>query len=254
MNATRTTGMLRKTDLGRGITRLIAPNPSPMTLEGTNTYIVKQSDGTAIVVDPGPDIPEHRARIVDNAGPITLILTTHSHDDHAGGVHALAVQTGARVVEAENVCTAAENKEWPRNIGVLALPGHTDDSVGFLVGESLLCGDLMLGEGTSAVDDLAAYLDSLSRVDDLVVAGTMGRILPGHGNVIDDPRERIRAYRAHRIERIDEVRRARESGIVGVDDIVGFLYPGLPNEVRPAARRMVVLALQVLDGRDRVSE
>lgn len=179
-----------------------------MTLDGTNSWIV---DGR-ICIDPGPDDPGHLAAI----GPVDKIMITHGHPDHTDGVQGLIELTGATVV------TSAEG------IDVLPTPGHTADSVCFVVdrdGErAVFTGDTILGRGSTVVawpdGDLGAYLASLR-----VLAGFDGALgLPGHGPVLDDVGAAARGYLVHREERLDQVRAALAAGAETAEDVVRIVY------------------------------
>lgn len=201
---------------------LLAPNPGPMTLEGTNTYVLRAAAGApAVLVDPGPDDPGHLDAIAA-AGPIGLILITHQHPDHTDAAAAAHELTGAPVRAASTqYCHGAGQllRDGERIelaglvIDVLATPGHTADSVCFALPQdgprgSVLTGDTVLGRGTTVLGvpdgTLAQYLDSLRR---LIALGPW-RGLPAHGPVIDDLAAVCDGYLAHRLERLEQVRAA----------------------------------------------
>ncbi|HVE30256.1 MAG TPA: MBL fold metallo-hydrolase, partial [Mycobacteriales bacterium] len=169
---------------------LLARNPSPMTLDGTNTWLLRTPGSeSCLVIDPGPDDPEHLRAVVAAAGEVTEILLTHGHLDHSAGAAALRALTRAPVRAldpaqrlggeglGESDVVAAAGLE----VRVLATPGHTADSLCFAVGDAVLTGDTVLGRGTTVVAHpdgrLADYLDSLRRLHEL---GTRA-VLPGHG-------------------------------------------------------------------------
>ena len=201
---------------------LLANNPGLMTLEGTNTWVLRgaRSD-ELVIVDPGPDDDEH-IRLVAELGRIALVLISHRHGDHPDGIDKLVELTGAPVRSAGSgflrglsgelidgeVIDAAGLK-----ITVMATPGHTADSLSFVLDDAVLTADTVLGRGTTVIDNedgsLADYLESLRRLQGL------GRriVLPGHGPELPDLEAAASGYLAHRHERLDQVRSAlREIG------------------------------------------
>lgn len=202
---------------------LLENNPSSMTLEGTNTWVLRAPGADAcVIVDPGYEDLEH-LRLLTGVGPVALILLTHEHPDHVEGAPWLARETGAPVraldpglclgdVESfvdESVISAAG-----LDIRVIHTPGHTADSVSFRIDHGgraqVLTGDTILGRGTTVLGDLGAYLRSLRTLAALP-EGTLG--LPGHGPELPDLAATARGYLAHREERLDQVRGAlRELG------------------------------------------
>ncbi len=196
---------------------LLARNPSPMTLDGTNTWLLRTPGSeSCLVIDPGPDDPEHLRAIVAAAGDVTEILLTHGHLDHSAGAAALRALTRAPVRAldpaqrlggeglGEGDVVAAAGVE----VRVLATPGHTADSLCFAVGDAVLTGDTVLGRGTTVVAHpdgrLADYLESLRRLHEL---GTRA-VLPGHGPELPDLAAITSAYLAHREERLEQIRAA----------------------------------------------
>lgn len=226
------------------IGHLLAPNPGPMTLDGTNTWLLGAAAGPAVVVDPGPTDPDHLAAIV-GACPhgIGEIWLTHHHADHSESAPSLARAHGVAVRAYDPaLCTGEPLVDGGRvavdgeEITVLHTPGHTADSVSFLAGDRLLSGDTILGRGTTVImdpdGDLGAYLATLDRLMDL--PGVRG-ILPGHGPVVDDPAGWLAGYRRHRHERLDQVRAALDGGATTAAEVVDRVYGGLAPELRPAA-------------------
>ena len=205
-----------------------ANNPGPMTLDGTNTWVLLPPDGgPAIVVDPGPDDEEH-LRAVAALGPIGAILVTHGHPDHVEGLPRLVELTGAT------------GEPSGLEVETIATPGHTADSVSFVVGtggeRAVLTGDTILGRGTTVLDgELGDYLASLERL------ATLGAIpvLPGHGPVLADCGAAARAYLAHRRERLDQVRTALAAGAVTASDVVRTVYADVDPALWPAAELSV---------------
>jgi glyoxylase-like metal-dependent hydrolase (beta-lactamase superfamily II) len=225
------------------VERLLAPNPSPMTLEGTNTWRVSSGAGV-VVIDPGPLDEDHLAVVA--AGGVDLILLTHGHPDHADGAPRLSALTGAPV-------RATFSRDEHVRVGevelvVLPTPGHTSDSVCFLLEKrrELFTGDTVLGRGTTVVAHpdgrLADYLDSLERL----AALTLAAILPGHGPTVDDPGGWIAYYREHRAERLAQVRAALAAGAGTPEEIVDTVYADTPPGVRSAALMSVRAQLEYL--------
>lgn len=232
--------------LGPRVRLVRAPNPGPMTLDGTNTYVLF-GGRSATVIDPGPDDASHREAILHAAAglPVRRIVTTHGHLDHTEGIAALVQATGAEVGWPE-----AELDGVP--VRVLSTPGHTADSVSLLLPEDgvLFSGDFVLGRGTTVIaapdGDLGAYLDSLGRVLALAEAGAFAAIAPGHGPVVNDPVAWLRFYRAHRLERLDQIRAALVAGAADPDAVVDAVYPGLAAPLRAAALMSVRAQLDYL--------
>lgn len=235
---------------GASARALLAPNPGPMTLEGTNTWLLRGPGASgAVVVDPGPaDVPEHLAAVVRAAGgPVLLTLLTHHHLDHTGALPEWTALTGSPVRGAghgepwrdgERLDLAGLAAE------VLVTPGHTGDSVCLLLDDGvLLTGDTVLGRGTTVVPwpegDLGAYLESLDRLIALARAGRVQRIAPGHGPVVDAPLEHLLALRQHRLERLDQVRAALAAGARDAEAVRMAVYGDLSADLTRAAQAIV---------------
>ncbi|WP_373324966.1 MBL fold metallo-hydrolase [Actinocatenispora rupis] len=248
-------------DLPDWATRVLAPNPGPMTLTGTNSWVLR-APGAAdcVVVDPGPADEEHLAALA--AEHPSLVLVTHGHPDHVEGLARFRDRTGARVVAAdpaladESPVDGAVVEAAGLRIGVLATPGHTRDSLCFVVGADapvgVLTGDTVLGAGTTVVmwpdGDLGAYLASLARLGAL--AGVPA--LPGHGPALADCAAAADFYLAHRTARLDQVRAALAAGASGVDGVVDAVYPDVDPGVRPAAELTVRAQLAYLGDREHI--
>lgn len=241
-------------------TRLLAPNPGPMTLDGTNTWILREPgfDG-CVVVDPGPLDEGHLAGIAA-LGPVELIVLTHGHHDHAEGAQRLRELTGAAVtardealcidapVLAPDAVSHVASVDW---LTVLT-PGHSSDSVCFVLpgDRALLTGDTVLGRGTTVVAHpdgrLADYLDSLQRLRDLA-DHDIDMLLPGHGPTLDDPLGVLDYYLSHRHERLEQVRAAVADGAVDAKDVVRRVYADVDRALWSAAERSVRAQLDYLD-------
>lgn len=225
------------------VRRLRALNPGPMTLSGTNTYLVQTAVGS-VVVDPGPELPEHVAAIAANAGPIAAIVTTHHHRDHTGAVSELMARTGAT--------TDLADLELTGEIEVIATPGHTHDSRCYLVHADrvLLSGDHVLGESTTVIcpdGSLRDYLASLDLIAQRIRAGHIDLIAPGHGPVITDPAGWVHHLIQHRQERLRQIQELREAGLATTAELAVHLYPSLSAQVRPHALANIQAHLDYLD-------
>ncbi|HET7477282.1 MAG TPA: MBL fold metallo-hydrolase [Dermatophilaceae bacterium] len=236
-------------------TCVLAPNPTPMTLEGTNTWVL--GTGDCVVVDPGPLDEDHLQRVLAEVsrrdGRVAVILLTHRHWDHAEAAGRFAELSGAPVRAAsDGLAEGQVLAVGGLELLVVTTPGHTGDSVSFLLPSeaALLTGDTVLGRGTSVVawpdGDLAAYLASLERIERLARTGTVTAIWPGHGPVVPDAAGTVRWYLQHRRERLDQVRDAVAAGAVDADAVVERVYADVPREVWPAARLSVLAQLAYL--------
>jgi glyoxylase-like metal-dependent hydrolase (beta-lactamase superfamily II) len=242
------------------MTLVRAPNPGPMTLEGTNTWVLRGagSDG-CVIVDPGPDDDGHLAALAKHA-PVEAIIVTHRHLDHLAGVERLVELLGGGVPVAAAVPELCRDAEPLRDrerrflaglsIEVLATPGHTRDSVCLLVDggddRAIFTGDTILGRGTTVVawpdgnlGDYLASLDRLSALDGIPVH-------PGHGPDLADCGKAAREYRAHREDRLNQVRTALAAGARTPADVVAAVYPDLDPVLIPAAEWTVRAALAYL--------
>lgn len=234
---------------------VLAPNPGPMTLDGTNTWILA-AGGRSVVVDPGPDDPGHLARVGDAAGDVALVLLTHGHPDHSAGARTFAeslrvpvraVDPGHRLGD-EGLGDGEHVEVDGLDVEVLATPGHASDHVCFVLREHglVLTGDHVLGRGTSVVaypdGRMGDYLDSLKRLAD-VGATTL---LPGHGPVVENPAEVIAYYLAHREERAAQVLAAVEAGATTPRAIVELVYADVDRRLWHAAEQSVRAQLDLL--------
>ncbi|GGQ43664.1 MBL fold metallo-hydrolase [Couchioplanes azureus] len=220
------------------VTTLLAPNAGPMTLDGTNTWVLRAPGAhDAVVVDPGPDDAGHLASIAEHR-PLSAILITHGHHDHVEGAETLSRMLGGVPVLAADPKHGDPLPPTMRlaglDIEVVATPGHTGDSVCFVVEDAVFTGDTLLGRGTTVVawpdGDLGAYLDSLETLRAYPLL-----MLPGHGPVRPDCAEVAAAYLAHRRERLDQVRAALAAGAETPEAVVDAVYPDIDPGVRFAA-------------------
>ncbi|WP_153395937.1 MBL fold metallo-hydrolase [Ornithinicoccus halotolerans] len=244
----------------------LCPNPSPMTLDGTNTWLLREpGSDQVVVVDPGPLVEEHLQAVLDRVRSeghrVALTLLTHRHWDHAESAGRFAELTGApvRAVGPGHDDLAAGETVRVGGLEVVAVPtpGHTADSVSFLLpaDDVLLTGDTVLGRGTTVVShpdgELAAYLDSLERIARMTGSGEVTSIAPGHGPGVPDAAGTVRYYLEHRQQRLDQVRAAvarhpELSRSALADAVVAEVYADVPREVWPAARLSVLAQLDYL--------
>jgi glyoxylase-like metal-dependent hydrolase (beta-lactamase superfamily II) len=238
--------------------RLLAPNPGPMTLDGTNTWVLREpGDGPCVVVDPGPLDEGHLTRVAEH-GPVSLIVLTHGHIDHAEGAARLRELTGAPVTALDpGLCVGADplSQQANRFVGLdwltLLTPGHSSDSVCFLLtaDRALITGDTVLGRGTTVVAHpdgrLRDYLDSVQRLRDLADTD-IDVLLPGHGPVVDDPIAVLDHYLAHRSERLEQVRAAMADGASSPADVVRLVYADVDPSLWSAAEMSVRAQLDYL--------
>jgi glyoxylase-like metal-dependent hydrolase (beta-lactamase superfamily II) len=202
---------------------VLAPNPSPMTLDGTNTWVLRApGSDRSVVVDPGPPDPEHLDAVAATAGDVAVVLLTHHHLDHSEAARSFAERMGCGVraldpalrLGTEGLAEGDVVAVGDLEVHVVATPGHTADSLSFVVPSerTVLTGDTVLGRGTTVVahpdGQLGAYLASLDRLHALAEAHEIETVWPGHGPVIEQALPVLEHYRAHRRERLDQVREA----------------------------------------------
>jgi glyoxylase-like metal-dependent hydrolase (beta-lactamase superfamily II) len=234
------------------VERLTAHNPGPMTLEGTNTYVVGR--GPAVVIDPGPDEEAHIEairRAAEARGGLGTVLLTHGHGDHSDGVESLGVEP-----------TRPSDGEWVAGMQAIATPGHANDHLCFLLPEgpvrggpyACFTGDLILGEGSTIVcpremgGSLRDYMDSLRRLEgmDLTV------LYPGHGPEVHDPQAKIAEYIAHRQKREDRLVAAIERGERSRAAFLDEVWDDVPEELRGPAAIAMQAHLEKLDDEGRL--
>ncbi|GHD02326.1 MBL fold metallo-hydrolase [Zhihengliuella salsuginis] len=267
---------------------LLAPNPSPMTLDGTQSYAVRfPGHESVVIVDPGPADDPHLEALAA-LGNVALILITHRHADHTAGIDRLHELTGApvRAAAAEFCRPAAAGPpahdtavgfgdplrhgelitEAGVDIKVLATPGHTSDSMSFFLPEdgthgAMITGDTILGRGTTILDfpdgTLGDYLETL----DLLAGFGDATVLPAHGGTLPSLASIARAYRTHREERLAQVRaavaqvessraNAGSPAAATVAEVADVVYADVDPSVRSAAEHSVAAQLAYLRGGD----
>ena len=243
---------------------VLAPNPSLMTLDGTNTWLIAEpGSATALAVDPGPLDEPHLQRVCAQAAAggqrIVTILLTHGHPDHCEGAARLAELTGAPVRAADPALRLGDDGLAPGDVltgggcelRVLATPGHTADSVSLLLpaDRALFTGDTVLGRGTAVIGpdgSLADYLGTLDRLRALADAEQLTVLLPGHGPLLSDPAGTLDYYQAHRRQRLDEIRAALAAGDRTPRDIVVRVYTDVDEKLWPFAEWSVRSQLSYL--------
>ena len=260
--------MTRTVDLEPQVTRVLAPNPGPMSLDGTNTYIVGEpGSGRAVVVDPGPDDASHLAAVeavlAARGAECVAVLVTHHHIDHAEAALPWGSHFGAQVAAGSAAVAGPRGRVLEpgerlslagTTIGVVPTPGHTGDHLAFrLESGAVLVGDHVLGRGTSVVThpegDVLAYLESLRRVHDLGPSA----LYCGHGpELTEDPGAVLDFYLAHRAYREHQLLELLARGSATVDELVADIYADVPRQVWPAAAQSTRATLAKLHAEGRV--
>jgi len=234
------------------LTLVRAPNPGPMTLDGTNAWVLRDpGSAECVVIDPGP-LDEGHLSALATLGPVAIILLTHGHPDHRDGLARLAEMTGARV--ADGPVDGVDLTAAGLRIRRLATPGHTRDSCCFRVfagnDQAVFTGDTVLGRGTTVVaypdGDLGDYLDSLRLLEQLGPVPVM----PGHGPALGDCAAAARFYLDHRIARLGQVRGALAAGARTSTEVVAVVYADVDRALWPAAELSVKAQLAFLHDRE----
>jgi glyoxylase-like metal-dependent hydrolase (beta-lactamase superfamily II) len=255
------------------VRRVRAANPSPMTLDGTNTYLIDARDGRAFVIDPGPALPEHIEAICAEAADfewtIAAIAVTHGHPDHAPGAALLAEKTHAPVYAHPEASFPYDFAlaDWEcitlgqTRLRAVYAPGHARDHLVFWLDDeaTLFTGDVIIGSGTVVIappgGDMRVYQATLDRLRREFPNAR--RIDGGHGESIEDPQAKLDEYITHRRARELEVLEALEvlpssEGGATIPAIVQRVYAEIPHELWPAAARQVLAYLVALEREGRV--
>jgi glyoxylase-like metal-dependent hydrolase (beta-lactamase superfamily II) len=243
---------------------VLAPNASPMTLDGTNTWVIAAPGASsALVVDPGPDDEEHLRRVLAEATAgdrrVAQILLTHGHRDHSAGAARLAALSGAPVAAldpgqrlgSDGFSAGAVLSAGGCELRVVATPGHTGDSVSLLLTAdgALLTGDTVLGRGTTVISadgSLGDYLRTLDELRALADSAGLRVLLPGHGPLLPEPAAVLDYYIAHRRERLDQVRAALAAGARTPAEVVAIVYADVDQSLWRAAELSVRAQLDYL--------
>ena len=208
---------------GHDVTRVRADNPSPLTLDGSNSWVLGREP--CWVVDPGPGLADHLAQLCEEVarrGGLGGIALTHGHADHAEAVEPLRRRLGGVDV-------------GPGPLEPVPVPGHADDHVALVWGAVCCTGDAVLGEGSVFVaGDLAGYLDGLRALRDRDDP-PLGVLCPGHGPPVLDARGRLDAYVAHRLDRERRLLDALGRGVRGDDALLDDAWSDAPSALRPAS-------------------
>ncbi|GAB3279868.1 MBL fold metallo-hydrolase [Actinocorallia lasiicapitis] len=242
-------------------TSVLAPNPSPMTLDGTNTWILAEPGARrCVVVDPGPKDSRHLKHVLrtvrERGLTVAQTLLTHGHHDHAAGAKRFAELSGAPVLAldpahrfgAEGLSEGDVLDVDGLELRVWGTPGHTDDSLSFFVAgdHAVLTGDTVLGYGSTIVSSLGDYLDSLEKLRAHTDEQRIAHILPGHGPVLADPAKALDTYLTHRRTRLKQVEAALAAGATTPREVVEIVYADTDPSLWPAAEWSVQAQIDYL--------
>src|SRR5690242_10033716 len=239
------------------IAQITADNPSPYTLGGTNTWLVGRDP--CWVVDPGPDLESHRARVLSDArdrGGIGGIAITHGHADHTAGIAALKQAAGDPPVGAARhpADVGLEDGDRFGPLTVVATPGHAPDHLAFVAGRACFTGHAVLGEGSVFVapdpGSLRGYLAALRRLRDMDLAV----LCPGHGPLVLDANGKLDEYLAHRLDRERRLERALGAGLRTTDELLDRVWADAPVALRGAATVTLAAHLDKLDEEGRLPD
>src|SRR3954471_6554992 len=251
-----------------GVTLVLAPNPGPFTLSGTNCWVI---GSPAWVVDPGPSHPDHLERLefaIDDRGGLEGIVLTHRHTDHAEAAPALAARFGVPVFAGPEAADPegfsepnAKGLEIERQLRegdevgpfrMYETPGHSADHIVCLAGRILFCGDTVLGEGSVFIPpgggSLGRYLESLRKLSEL----DLEALCPGHGPVAWDPKAKLTEYIEHRLDRERRLLAALDRGVRDREELLDEVWSDAPAVLRPAAALTLAAHLDKLSREGRL--
>ncbi|CAK1549640.1 unnamed protein product [Leptosia nina] len=245
--------------LSSRIIRILGCNPGPMTLQGTNTYLIGTGRNRILLDTGDKDIPEYQKHLSDVVSSeqvnIEHIVVTHWHHDHIGGVENIfgTIAKQPKIWKHLRDTSDSPDSDLPSTplnwlsdgqeikvegatLKIHHTPGHTTDHVVLTLQEEniLFSGDCILGEGTAVFEDLYTYMKSLNRILEL----NPSVIYPGHGNVVEDPMEKIQYYIAHRNQREEQILEALRNNAdkqMNEMDLVKLIYKETPEHLWPAA-------------------
>jgi len=231
---------------------ILAPNPGLFTGLGTNTWVI-ESDGEALVVDPGPDIAAHVTATVETIADLDVqaLLVSHSHPDHAPAAAILGEAVAAPVYgfgpgpgfTPDLILGDGDTVRAGRIVAVaIHAPGHTPDSLCFMIDRKIFTGDHVLGGSTVVVEHMGDYLESLQRIIDLKPK----TIYPGHGRIVRKPEEWLHHYIEHRLNRERSILAAVEDGALTVGGVVERVYADIDPGLHFAASQSVGAHLRKL--------
>lgn len=242
------------------IDRVLANNPGPYTGPGTNTWVLDDGADRVVVIDPGPVDTRHLTAIMETVDKraVEAVLVTHTHSDHAPlanpmardlGVPAVGHAPGPNFEPDIRLLDGARFEVGSIELAVVHTPGHSDDHLCFRAGDVLFSGDHIIGGSSVMVEDMGSYLSSLHKL-----RGTgLERLLPGHGEEMDQPDTVIDWYVAHRMQRHEEIFEAVARGAASVPDIVDEVYSDVDPTLHPLAASSVQAHLTLLIDEGRIA-